>query len=98
MQPQSVSVGIRTTEHDDTASLPAQAGWKKNEESINVADNDPFMAYALSHPSTIQVDHLQLDSPVLQILKTNGVEIALPLVSQGELIGLLILEPRLNGE
>src|SRR5947209_9899272 len=41
MQPQSVSVWIRTTVHDDTGSPPAQAGWKKNEESINVADNDP---------------------------------------------------------
>jgi GAF domain-containing protein len=31
-------------------------------------------------------------------LKTNEAKIALPLVSQGELIGLLILGSRLNGE
>src|SRR5258706_12051018 len=41
---------------------------------------------------------LQLASSVLQVLKTDGVEIILPLVSQGELIGLLTLEPRMDGE
>jgi len=98
MQPQSVSVWARTTVQDDTGISPAQVDAKNNDGYINVADNDPFMAYALSHPSTIEVDRLQLDSPVLHTLKTNGVEIALPLVSQGELIGLLMLEQRLNGE
>jgi putative methionine-R-sulfoxide reductase with GAF domain len=46
----------------------------------------------------MEIDRLQLASSVLQVLKTDGVEIILPLVSQGELIGLLTLEPRLNGE
>ncbi len=65
---------------------------------VNVADNDPIIIYALSHPGAVEVDRLQLDSPVLHNLKTNGVEIALPLASQGELIGLLNLGPHLNGQ
>ena len=65
---------------------------------IAIGDDDPFMAFALSHPGAVEVDRLQLDSPVLHILQTNAVEIALPLASQGELIGLLALGSRLNGE
>src|SRR6266849_9314325 len=65
---------------------------------VNVADNDPIIIYALSHAGAVEVDRLQLDSPVVHNLKTNGVEIALPLASQGELIGLLNLGPRLNGQ
>src|SRR5260370_42518690 len=40
---------------------------------VNVADNDPIIIYALSHPGAVEVDRLQLDSPVLHNLKTNGV-------------------------
>ena len=65
---------------------------------VNVADNDPIIIYTLSHPGVVEVDRLQLDSPVVHNLKTNEVEIALPLASQGELIGLLNLGPRLNGQ
>src|SRR5205807_7668256 len=63
-----------------------------------VAGDDPLLAYALGHPGVLEVVRLQLDSPVLQHLKGNQVEIALPLVSQGELIGLLTLGSRLNGK
>ena len=65
---------------------------------VTVADSDPIIAYALGHPGTVEVDRLQLDSPALHILQANEVEIALPLASQGELIGLLTLGPRLNWE
>ncbi len=98
MQPQSVSIWVRTAVPNNMESLSAQTEWKKNNGYTNVADDDPFMTYALTHPNTIEVDPLQLDSPVLHTLNKNGVAIALPLVSQGELIGLLTLEPRLNRE
>src|SRR5260370_5140627 len=65
---------------------------------VNVADNDPIIIYALSHPGAVEVDRLQLDSPVVHNWKTNGVEIALRMASQGELIGVLNLGPRLNGQ
>ena len=64
---------------------------------ITIASNDPMMAYVLSNPGTIGVDKMYLDSPILRILKANGVEIVVPFVSQGESIGLLSLGLRLNG-
>ena len=90
MQPYSVSLWVRTTEHQQE-----QSGSTERSE-FTVAGNDPIIVYALSHPGAMEVDRLQLDSPVLQRLKTDAVEIALPLVSQGELIGLLTLGPRLK--
>ena len=59
-----------------------------------IASDDPFVAYALGHPGTIEVTRLQLDSPLLRDLRASAVEIALPLASQGELLGLLTLGPR----
>jgi serine phosphatase RsbU (regulator of sigma subunit) len=59
-----------------------------------VADDDPFVAYALKHPGTLELERLRLTSPLLQNLQAGVVEIALPLASQGELIGLLVLGPR----
>ena len=90
MQPYSVSLWTLTTneQHKQSGSM----------ELINVADDDPLIAYVLSHSGTLEIDRMQLDSPVLQEMKLSGVEIILPLASQGELLGLLILGLHLKGE
>ena len=44
----------------------------------------------------MDIDALELDSPALRELKAAGVKLAVPLVSQGELIGVLNLGPRLS--
>jgi serine phosphatase RsbU (regulator of sigma subunit)/anti-sigma regulatory factor (Ser/Thr protein kinase) len=63
---------------------------------MDIAPNDPIVAYFLSAPGTLEVDKLHLDSPALQAMKNAGVKLAIPLVSQGELVGLLNLGPRLS--
>jgi serine phosphatase RsbU (regulator of sigma subunit) len=112
MQPQVVSVWVRKAVQHDIEYLSALRKMHKQQKQepvadrlssvapseISVVDNDPIIAYALGHPAAMEIGRLQLASSVLQVLKTDGVEIILPLVSQGELIGLLTLEPRLNGE
>ena len=92
MQPYSVSLWTRTSH---TCTQQEQSG---STEEIMVADDDPLIAYVLSHPGALEVDRLQLDSPILQDLKFSAAEIILPLANQGELIGLLILGPHLEGE
>src|SRR5205814_4382610 len=69
-----------------------------SQEEIMIADDDPFLAYALSHPGTLEIDRLQLDSPILEDMKLRAAEMILPLASQGELLGLLILGPDLKGK
>src|SRR5579859_95630 len=64
--------------------------------AIEIAPNDPIIAYFQSAPGAVEIDKLTLDSPALRALKTAGVKLAVALVSQGELIGLLNLGPRLS--
>ncbi len=63
---------------------------------IDIAPNDPIVAYFLSAPGAVEIDKLHLESPALKALKEAGVKMAVPLVSQGELVGLLNLGPRLS--
>ncbi|HEU5198607.1 MAG TPA: SpoIIE family protein phosphatase [Ktedonobacterales bacterium] len=64
--------------------------------SVEIAPNDPIVAYFLSAPGAVEIDKLHLDSPALRALKAAGVKLAVPLVSQGELVGLLNLGPRMS--
>ncbi len=61
MQPYSVSLWVRTTMHQQE-----QPG-STERSGFTVAGNDPIIVYALSHPGAMEVDRLQLDSPVLQL-------------------------------
>src|SRR5881392_3456067 len=61
---------------------------------IDIAPNDPLLAYLQSASGAVDVETLELDSPALAELKAAGVKLAVPLVSQGELIGVLNLGPR----
>ncbi|TDO56189.1 serine phosphatase RsbU (regulator of sigma subunit) [Kribbella sp. VKM Ac-2571] len=61
---------------------------------VEIAPNDPLLAYLQSASGAVDVETLELDSPALAELKAAGVKLAVPLVSQGELIGVLNLGPR----
>jgi serine phosphatase RsbU (regulator of sigma subunit)/anti-sigma regulatory factor (Ser/Thr protein kinase) len=61
-----------------------------------IAPDDPILAYFQSAPGPVEIDKLKLDSPALETLRQAGVKLAVPLVSQGELIGVLNLGPRLS--
>jgi serine phosphatase RsbU (regulator of sigma subunit)/anti-sigma regulatory factor (Ser/Thr protein kinase) len=61
---------------------------------LEIAPNDPLAAYLVNEAGLVEVERLNLDSPALKKLKENGVKLIIPLVSQGELIGLLNLGPR----
>ena len=63
---------------------------------IEIAPNDPIIAYFQSAGGTVDIESLELDSPAVDTLRGAGVKLVVPLVSQGELIGLLNLGPRLS--
>lgn len=63
---------------------------------VEIAPNDPLVAYFLSAPGAVEIDKLHFESPALQSLRSAGVKMTIPLVSQGELVGLLNLGPRLS--
>ena len=63
---------------------------------VDIAPDDPLVAYFLDTPGAVELDRLRIDSPALRELKAAGVAIAIPLVSQGELVGVLNLGPRMS--
>lgn len=63
---------------------------------LDIAANDPFLAYCLNSKGVIDVDKLLLASPAVTAMKQAGVKLVVPLISQGELIGLINLGPRLS--
>lgn len=63
---------------------------------VDIAPDDPLVAYFLDTPGAVELDRLRLDSPALRELKAAGVVMAIPLISQGELVGVLNLGPRLS--
>jgi serine phosphatase RsbU (regulator of sigma subunit)/anti-sigma regulatory factor (Ser/Thr protein kinase) len=67
-----------------------------SQPAVEIAENDPVLAYLQSAPGPVDLDQLQLDSPAVRELRAAGVQLVVPLVSQGELIGTLNLGPRLS--
>jgi serine phosphatase RsbU (regulator of sigma subunit)/anti-sigma regulatory factor (Ser/Thr protein kinase) len=63
---------------------------------VDIPPNDPILAFFQNAGGAVDLDTLQLDSPAKEGLREAGVKMVVPLVSQGELIGLLNLGPRLS--
>src|SRR5919109_1318222 len=61
---------------------------------LELAPNDPLVAYFHGVSEAVDLDKIELHGPALQTMKAAGIQVVVPLVSQGELIGLLGLGPR----
>ncbi len=62
--------------------------------TLEIAPNDPLAIYFQSSPGTVEIERLHMDSPALKVLKAARVKLVVPLVSQGELIGVISLDQR----
>ncbi len=65
---------------------------------VEISPNDPLLAYLQGAAGAVPLDGLDLESPALDALRAAGVRLVVPLVSQGELVGLLNLGPRLSDQ
>ena len=81
-RPLGVAAGAGVTEPD---ALP-----------VDISPHDPIIAYFQNAPGAVDIETLELDSAARDALRDAGVKIVVPLISQGELIGLLNLGPRLS--
>ena len=79
---------------------PTQQQQEEEEEEpapqLEIAPNDPIVAYFASASGVVEIEKLDLHSPALKAMKAAQIKVVVPLVSQGELIGLLNLGPRLS--
>jgi serine phosphatase RsbU (regulator of sigma subunit)/anti-sigma regulatory factor (Ser/Thr protein kinase) len=89
---------LRRRDGEAPGAAPARAatGAALTDAPVDIASADPLLAYLESAGGAVDLDALQLDSPALRDLRAAGVRLAVPLVSQGELIGVLNLGPRLS--
>lgn len=79
-------IAIPTVERASTQTHP----------EILIDPGDPIIDYFQKTPNAVEVDKINMDSAALSELKSAGVKLVVPLISQGELIGLLNLGPRLS--
>jgi serine phosphatase RsbU (regulator of sigma subunit) len=63
---------------------------------LEIAPNDPILSYLANASGVVELEKLDFDSPALGAMKEANIRLVVPLVSQGELIGLLNLGPRLS--
>lgn len=61
-----------------------------------IEPGDPLVAYLVQNPGPLQIGRLDLESSALRAMRAAGVELVVPLVSQGELVGAINLGPRLS--
>jgi serine phosphatase RsbU (regulator of sigma subunit) len=86
--------------HDDDEEPLSEDTLQEEQEQeapqLQIAPNDPIVAYLASASGVVEIDKLDLHSPALEAMKASQIKVVVPLVSQGELIGLLNLGPRLS--
>jgi serine phosphatase RsbU (regulator of sigma subunit)/anti-sigma regulatory factor (Ser/Thr protein kinase) len=76
----------QTTEGESTPVM--------NPFPLDIPPGDPLLAYFLKASGVVELENLRFDTPALRAMREAGVKLAVPLVSQSELIGVLNLGPR----
>ncbi len=65
-----------------------------DQAEIALGSEDPLLEYLAGVAEPVLVDRIPLDSPGVRALRDAGVSLVVPLVTSGELVGLLSLGPR----
>jgi serine phosphatase RsbU (regulator of sigma subunit) len=88
--------GLRGRRRPATVAPPVPSGPRPARYELDIAPNDPIVAYFQAAPGAVDVSSLALDSPALDQMREAGIVLAVPLVVSGDLIGLVLLGPRLS--
>ncbi len=78
-------------------ALAAESGTRLI-DPIPIAEGDPLEVVLLSTGGPLEVAGLDLESEALERIRAAGVELVVPLIGQGELLGVLYLGPRLSDQ
>jgi serine phosphatase RsbU (regulator of sigma subunit)/anti-sigma regulatory factor (Ser/Thr protein kinase) len=65
---------------------------------LDFAPNDPLVAFFQTNPGVVDLERLNLDSGILRDLRASEIKLVLPLLSQGELLGVVNLGQRLSDQ
>src|SRR5919197_59010 len=74
---------------------PTPSGPRLDESPrIDITPSDPIIGYFEQAAGAVDIEALDLESPAKDALIAAGMKLVVPLISQGELIGLLNLGAR----
>jgi serine phosphatase RsbU (regulator of sigma subunit)/anti-sigma regulatory factor (Ser/Thr protein kinase) len=80
------------------AKPDAEASPGAIQPAVDLAPNDPLLAYLQAVGGAVDIETLKLASPGLEQLRSAKVKLVVPLIARGELIGILNLGPRLSDQ
>ncbi|HET6909474.1 MAG TPA: SpoIIE family protein phosphatase [Mycobacteriales bacterium] len=78
------------------AAAPSGRQTVVTDPGFDIAPNDPILSYFQGASGAVDITALELESRALEQMRAAGVVLVVPLVTSGELIGLLNLGPRLS--
>ncbi len=78
-------------EHTDTAM-----GFERRAPE-RLDPTDPFVAYLLAVDGPVDIAATDLDTPLVTAMRAAGVQLAVPIVAHGDIVGVLSVGPRSNG-
>lgn len=81
----------KASRHADAAAPPRAAVI-----DVEIDPSDPLLVFLQSAPGPVEIGALPAYSPAVARMKAQDVRIVVPLVTSGELVGLLALGPRLS--
>lgn len=77
-----------------TVTLPRAVPDPDAVRDLDLAPNDPLLGVLQGAPGVLDLITLRLESPLVTRLRAEGTRLVVPLLSQGELVGMLTLGPR----
>jgi serine phosphatase RsbU (regulator of sigma subunit)/anti-sigma regulatory factor (Ser/Thr protein kinase) len=63
---------------------------------VEIPQDDPLYGYCLGAHGAVELEGLKLNSAALRALQAAGIQVLIPLVNQGELVGLIQLGDRMS--
>lgn len=81
---------LTKTHHPVTPDILTNRG---NDQPL-IDSDDALARYLAAHPEVVDIHDLEVESPGLKMLKDAGVRTIVPLVAQGELVGMISLGQR----
>lgn len=76
--------------------MPLPADTDLEPSPVDISPDDPALAHFQNAGGPVDLDEVAFESPAVRDLRAAGVKLVVPLVAQGELIGLINLGPRLS--
>jgi serine phosphatase RsbU (regulator of sigma subunit)/anti-sigma regulatory factor (Ser/Thr protein kinase) len=80
----------------DATTEPQAPAQVTRTPAVDIADDDPLLAYMTQAGGAVELSTVTITSPAVEALREAGVVLVVPLITQGELLGLLTLGPRLS--